>query len=145
MFSETLSLFDEANQIIDQVSGYAKLSPEYAVSLERRLIINLIASKGREESPGYSGPVNDFLSLIALGTGVFMENLTSRKIEYVQLLFNMLPVLCWRQFYYDLRLGLDNVIKLWDASVENPNRHFFTKPPTDYIRHAIGYKVKKQK
>ena len=74
-----------------------------------------------------------------------MKSYFIHKVEYVQLLFSMLPVPYWGSFYGDLRLGLDNVIRLWDASVENPYRHFFTKPPTDYVRRAIGYKVKKQK
>ena len=144
MFSETLNLFDEAEKVIDRVSGYMKASPEYAVSLERRLINNLIDSKGKEENRGYSGSVYDALSALAFTAGTLMENYLNHKVEYVKLLFSLLPVQYWTLFYCDLWLGLDNVIRKWDASPERPYNHFFTKPPTDYVRWAVGYRVKRE-
>jgi hypothetical protein len=137
-------MFDELDMAVDRVSGYLKSSSEYAISLEKQVIGNLISSKGDEEKRSYSGPVDDVLSLIALGVGIYMDYYFDRKIEYVQLLFSMIPVLYWRQFYGDLRFGLDNVIRLWDASEEDPHLHFFSKPPTEYVKRVTWLKAKRK-
>jgi hypothetical protein len=108
------------------------------------MIIDLISIKGDEERQPYSGPVNDWLTVLAKGVGAYYEAFINRKIEYVQLLFSKIPVLYWKQFYIDLRTGLDNVIQLWDASEEDPRLHFFSKLPTDYVRRVTWLKAKRK-